>query len=109
MKSAVTRRRFLQTASGGVLTALAVKGNATRENLVSIVEFTDSGERKGVVKREKVVKTDAEWKGQLTPAQFEVTRRAGTELAFLNKYWHLHQKGIFRCVCCGNALFSSDA
>ena len=57
---------------------------------------------------EKVVKTDAAWKQSLTPEQFEVTRKKGTEPAFSGKYWNLHDDGIYRCVCCGNALFSSD-
>lgn len=56
----------------------------------------------------KVVKADTEWKQVLTPQQFEVTRRKGTEPAFTGKYWNLHEKGIYRCICCGNPLFSSD-
>ncbi len=56
----------------------------------------------------KVVKADTEWKQLLTPQQFEVTRRKGTEPAFTGKYWNLHEKGIYRCICCGNPLFSSD-
>jgi peptide-methionine (R)-S-oxide reductase len=80
----------------------------TKGKYVSIVEFTSSGERKGTVMTEKVVKTEAEWKKQLTPEEFEVARRKGTERAFSGKYWDLHEKGIYRCVCCGNAVFSSD-
>ncbi len=57
---------------------------------------------------EKVVKTEAEWKQVLTPAEFEVTRRKGTERAFSGQYWDLHEKGMFRCVCCGNPLFDSE-
>jgi peptide-methionine (R)-S-oxide reductase len=57
---------------------------------------------------EKVAKTDEEWKQMLTPQQFEVTRKKGTERAFTGQYWNNHEKGIYRCVCCGNALFSSD-
>jgi peptide-methionine (R)-S-oxide reductase len=76
--------------------------------LVKIVDFTDDGKRKGVMEVEKVHKTDAEWKSQLTPEEFQVTRKAGTERAFSGKYWNNHEHGIYRCVCCETALFSSD-
>jgi peptide-methionine (R)-S-oxide reductase len=75
---------------------------------VSLVEFTDTGVRKGLVSTDKVVKTDADWKKILTPEQYEVTRNKGTERPFTNKYDEWHEKGIYRCRCCGNALFSSD-
>lgn len=75
---------------------------------VSIVEFSDSGERMGLVSIDKKKKTEAEWKETLTPEQYEVTRRKGTERPFANKYADWHEDGIFRCVCCGNALFSSE-
>jgi peptide-methionine (R)-S-oxide reductase len=83
-------------------------GNRGKPGVVSLVEFDNSGKRKGTVMADKVVKTDAEWKAMLTPQQFTVTRQQGTELPFTGKYWDLHEQGIFRCVCCGNALFSSD-
>jgi len=57
---------------------------------------------------EKVVKSEEEWKQMLTPRQFEVARRKGTERAFTGEYWDNHEKGIYHCVCCGNAIFSSD-
>ena len=57
---------------------------------------------------EKVVKSDQEWKRQLTPEQYQVTRRKGTEPAFTGQYWNLHEDGTYRCVCCGNELFRSD-
>lgn len=56
----------------------------------------------------EIKKTDAEWKEKLTPQQFEVTRKKGTERAFSGQYWNNHEKGIYKCVCCGNELFSSE-
>jgi len=57
---------------------------------------------------EKIKKTDEEWKKQLTDEQFYVARKKGTEPAFTGRYWDNHEKGMYRCVCCGNELFSSD-
>jgi len=57
---------------------------------------------------EKIHKTDEEWRQMLTPEQFEVARKKGTERAFTGKYWDLHDKGMYLCVCCGNELFTSD-
>ena len=57
---------------------------------------------------EKIVKTEAEWKQQLTKQQYEVTRRHGTEPAFTGQYHATKDPGVYECVCCGQPLFSSD-
>ncbi len=57
---------------------------------------------------DKVVKTDEEWKNQLSPEEYEVARRKGTERAFTGRYWDLKAKGMYKCVCCGSDLFSSE-
>src|SRR5215472_4670839 len=75
---------------------------------VKIVEFSDAGERQETVCVPKVEKTEEEWKQQLSPEAFEVTRHDGTERAFTGAYWDLHDKGVFRCVGCGTALFNAD-
>jgi peptide-methionine (R)-S-oxide reductase len=57
---------------------------------------------------DKIKKTDAEWKQQLTDEQFSVTRKKGTERAFTGKYHDNKEKGIYKCVCCGTELFTSE-
>src|SRR6202162_489838 len=75
---------------------------------VTIVQFSDFGQRLQKVGVPKVVKSDEEWRKQLSPGEFDITRHADTEIAFSGKYWNLHDKGLYRCVCCDNALFSSE-
>ena len=77
------------------------------KDTVTVIKFSNDGKRIGPAKVTKVRKSDDEWKRQLSPLQFHVTREAGTELAFTGPYYDLHQKGLYRCICCDNALFSS--
>jgi peptide-methionine (R)-S-oxide reductase len=115
----LTRRDFLLAAGAAstlpaVLAAakkLAGSGSPAEVPAdVKIVEFTDDGMRKGLVTVPKVVKSDDAWKSQLhDELTFAVARKGGTERPFSGAYWNEHRKGLFRCVCCDTALFSSTA
>ena len=113
----LSRRALMVAASGGaawwalrrvahieLLSASATSGPGT----VTIVEFAANGTKTGKGPVARIVKTDAEWKSQLSPISYEVTRRAGTERAYTGATWNLHERGIFRCICCDTALFSSE-
>ncbi|MGA7080093.1 MAG: peptide-methionine (R)-S-oxide reductase MsrB [Terriglobales bacterium] len=116
----LNRRQFLGSSflaiAGGSLLAcsespvlqVAQANSSQDKGPVTVIRFSDSGERIGPAHVQKVHKTDAEWKKQLTALQFDVTRHQGTEMAFSGEYYNLHEKGLYRCICCGNALFSSD-
>jgi peptide-methionine (R)-S-oxide reductase len=110
-------RRSLVITGGAAVAAIALKlrngierveakGNVPKE--VKIVQFSDAGQREAIATLPLVVKTDAEWKQQLSPAAFEVARHAATERPYSGEYWNNHDKGLYRCICCGTALFSSD-
>jgi peptide-methionine (R)-S-oxide reductase len=89
---------------GPHVTAAAAKNEPAE---VTVVQFSDSGQRLAKVKIPRVVKTDEEWRQQLSGNAFDITRHADTEFAYSGKYWNLHDKGMYRCICCDNALFSS--
>jgi len=57
---------------------------------------------------EKIEKSDAEWRAELTPEQYKICRQCGTEPAFSGEYWDKHDDGIYQCACCGTPLFSSS-
>lgn len=113
----VGRRAFLASAAAALGGALlwswrkphTIVAEAKSEpGEVTIVQFSDDGKRLAKVKIPKVVKTDEEWRKQLSSGVFEITRHADTEFAYSGKYWNLHDKGLFRCICCDNALFNSS-
>jgi peptide-methionine (R)-S-oxide reductase len=113
-----TRRAFLLTsvsALGAVILwsvrkpkILQAKTPNEPPSEVTIVQFSDAGKRLKTVRVPKVVKSEDEWRKQLSPNAFDITRHADTEFAYSGKYWNLHEKGLYRCICCDNALFSSE-
>ena len=112
----VRRRAFLGSAAlaiGGLALwqwkkpALLEAAPTAEPKDVTIVVFSDAGERQKEVTIAKVIKTSAEWRKQLSTNAYDITRNADTEMAFSGQYWNLHDKGIYRCICCDNALFDS--
>ena len=75
---------------------------------VTIIQFSPEGKKIGKVTVPKVVKTDDQWRSQLSGISYQVARQSGTERAYSGSTWDLHDRGIYRCICCDNALFSSD-
>ena len=112
------RRAFLVTSAsalaGAALWSLGkpdprnATGMLVTPQKVTIVQFSDTGENLGVATVSKIVKADAEWQRQLSSNAFDITRHADTEMAFSGKYWNLRDAGLYRCICCDNALFSSQ-
>src|SRR5271165_5971064 len=74
---------------------------------VSIENFSAAGKSEGIVRVAKIVKSDAEWRAQLSEAAYRVTRQEGTEIAFSGEYDKNHRGGIYRCICCDTALYDS--
>ena len=83
----------------------AADGSGPRVNLVL---FADDGTRGARVSVKGIVKSSAEWRRELSSEQFAVARGKATEFPFHNLYWNKHEAGVYRCVCCGNALFRSS-
>ena len=120
LKQELTRRRALLItpfAFAGLVWISSHKGNDSEDRVsandsnseVEIVPFTDKGERLAPVKAKKLIRPDGQWRKLLNAEQFYVTRRQGTDTAFTGTYYQMHDRGLFRCICCSNALFSSDA
>jgi peptide-methionine (R)-S-oxide reductase len=75
---------------------------------VTVVEFNDAGVNLGPTHVAKMVRSNADWRKLLSAEQYYVTRQQGTDTAFSGTYYQMHASGLFRCICCGDALFSSD-
>ena len=116
LSASPSRRRFLGTTA---LSLAALSLGCSRDSAASagarplpkqvrIVEFADDGKRLRTATVSTVVKTDAQWKQQLSPLAFDVARRDGTERAFTGPLNHEKRRGVFRCIGCGTALFDSN-
>jgi|SRR6185437_8639952 len=110
-------RRIFVLAGSGVAAAVVfrlrhgigiVAAKAKTPKDVKIVEFSSAGQRGDTITVPVIIKTDAEWKQQLSVAAYEVTRHEGTEKAYSGEYWNLHDKGLYHCICCDTVLFNSD-
>ena len=115
----VTRRAFL--LSGGMAAAaiavwslhsaphpstIALKSGPAPE--IEIAEFSPAAVFTGKARVQKIIKSDAEWRQQLSANAFDIARRADTEMAYTGSYWNSHQAGLYRCICCDTVLFSSQ-
>jgi peptide-methionine (R)-S-oxide reductase len=115
----VTRRVFLSTAIAaacgvGLLSirhphlALADDVPSHAAGPILVVLFSDDGKRLKKVTLTKVVKSASDWQKQLSPNAYDIARLADTEMAFSGALWNQHKRGLYRCICCDTALFSSD-
>ena len=119
VKEQLTRRRALlltPLAFAGLMVLWARKNRDGEDSSsvvgwgdeVTIVEFNDAGKNLGPASVKKVTHSSGEWHKQLSAEQYYVTRQQGTDVAFSGTYYQMHQNGLFRCICCDNAVFSSD-
>jgi len=111
-KDLLSRRFFLSNAlAAGVLMTRIPPQNLSapkRSSTVTVENFSAAGKSEGRVQVARVIKTDAEWRKQLSPDSYEVTRHADTERPFTGKNWNNHASGIYRCICCDTPLFDSQ-
>jgi peptide-methionine (R)-S-oxide reductase len=108
----LSRRAFLVTSAGVCgafgLWSSGVSAKTTAPGMVTIIQFGGDGKKTGKVVVAKVVKSDSEWQKQLSQISYEVSRQAGTERPFTGELLNVHDRGLFRCICCDTAVFSSD-
>ena len=110
----LTRRRLMccAAASVGAIGTMALlkptqSAAAADPGLVAIEGFSPAGQSQGVSQLPKIVRTDAQWRAQLSAQSFDVTRRAGTEQPFTGALWNQHAAGLYHCICCETPLFDS--
>jgi peptide-methionine (R)-S-oxide reductase len=115
LKEQITRRRALLIAPLAFAALVAIssrRGDSSAERDagpdVEIVQFDDAGRRQGSARVKRIVRPDAEWRKMLSAEQFYVTRRENTDTPYTGTFYKMHHAGLYRCICCGNALFSSD-
>jgi peptide-methionine (R)-S-oxide reductase len=112
-KEAASRRVFIIGSGAAALGALGCRLWAATLSApgpnpdVSIEKFSAAGKSEGIVRLAKVVKSEAEWRAQLSALAYAVTRQEGTEAAFSGEYAANHRDGIYHCVCCDTALYDS--
>jgi peptide-methionine (R)-S-oxide reductase len=106
LKQPMTRRSLVKSLAFAAAIPIAWAEDSEPE--VTIVEFNDAGEKIGVAHVKKVAHTEAEWRKLLTLQQFYVTRKGTSDLAYYGTYFKIHDAGIYRCLCCANAVFSSE-
>jgi peptide-methionine (R)-S-oxide reductase len=113
----LSRRAFVITAASacGAIALWSLRGpslvaakSGSLPGMVTIVQFSADGKKIGKTSVPKIAKSDQEWKQQLSPISYEVARQAGTERPYTGSTWDVHDRGLFRCVCCDNAVFNSD-
>jgi peptide-methionine (R)-S-oxide reductase len=109
--AALSRRSFLSScslaAAGLALGCSRSSQAAVTPGKVTLVEFSDAGKRLRTVTVDRLIKSDAAWRQQLSPLSYQVARHAATERAFTGSLLTEHGKGVFRCLCCDTALFDS--
>jgi len=87
--------------------AAAPPGPAAHNTEVTVENFSADGKSAGMARVPKIAKSDADWKAQLSPLAFRVTRQEGTEVPFTGEYAANHADGLYRCICCDTALYDS--
>ena len=113
MRAPLSRRRFVAgstLALAGLALGCGRRSNAATATpgQVTLVAFDDTGKRLRAVTVPKVVKSDAQWRKQLAPLSYQVTRHEATERAYTGALLDEHRKGVFRCICCDTALYDAS-